>query len=229
MRQHFASAVETRWEAWRRKAAGTFEAREAGLEWIDTTPLVILSQQDNERLALMIVDRRRLQEAWLANLPSHVQTASLALTDSFGRLVVGANGAIGDGGVLRAASVTRLPWNVHAAPLVTRTSISSGASLMLGAIGIMALVAVAAGYAIMRAASREVRVARLQSDFVAAVSHEFRTPLTSIRQLSELLARDRVSTPARRQEFLDVIVGESDRLQRLVENLLDFGKLERAG
>jgi signal transduction histidine kinase len=58
------------------------------------------------------------------------------------------------------------------------------------------------------------------------LSHEFRTPLTTIRQLSELLARSRVSTDDRKQQFHDAILSESERLQRLVESLLDFGRIE---
>jgi signal transduction histidine kinase len=87
-------------------------------------------------------------------------------------------------------------------------------------------VVVTSGHVVIRAVSREMRVARLKSDFVAAVSHEFRTPLTTIRQLSELLARSRVSTDDRKQQFYDAILSESERLQRLVENLLDFGRIE---
>ena len=68
---------------------------------------------------------------------------------------------------------------------------------------------------------------RPKSDFVATVSHEFRSPLTGIRQLGELLARGRVPSEERRQEYGDErITRESDRLSRLVENLLDFARME---
>jgi signal transduction histidine kinase len=68
-------------------------------------------------------------------------------------------------------------------------------------------------------------LARLQADFVSAVSHEFRTPLAAMRQLSELLAAGRVPT-GRRQQYYESLAGESRRLQRLVENLLNFGRLQ---
>jgi len=90
----------------------------------------------------------------------------------------------------------------------------------------MAVLLVAAGYFIHRAVLREVRVARLQSDFVASVSHEFRTPLTTVRQLSEMLVRGRVSSDERRQQFYETLLRESERLQRLVEGLLNFGRME---
>ena len=97
---------------------------------------------------------------------------------------------------------------------------------MLAGIAMMALLLLAGGYFINRAVLREVRVARLQSDFVAAVSHEFRTPLTTLRQLSEMLARGRVSNDERRQQFYETLLRESERLHRLVEGLLNFGRME---
>jgi signal transduction histidine kinase len=66
----------------------------------------------------------------------------------------------------------------------------------------------------------------MQSDFVSAVSHEFRSPLTSIRQLSEILALGRVPSEDRRQVYYDTLVRETARLQRLVESLLNFGRME---
>jgi signal transduction histidine kinase len=73
---------------------------------------------------------------------------------------------------------------------------------------------------------KEIEIARLKSDFVSTVSHEFRSPLTGIRQLGELLMRGRVSSEERRQEYYECITRESDRLSRLVENLLDFSRME---
>jgi signal transduction histidine kinase len=81
-------------------------------------------------------------------------------------------------------------------------------------------------YFIARAVTRELEVARLQSDFVSAVSHEFRTPLASLRQLSELLVDGRVPSEKRRQEYYEGLRRESERLYRLVESLLDFGRME---
>ena len=80
---------------------------------------------------------------------------------------------------------------------------------MLAALAGMTIVVIAGGYFITRAIAREVTVARLQSDFVSAVSHEFRTPLTTIRHLSELLVGGRVSSEARRQEFYDTMLARA--------------------
>ncbi len=82
------------------------------------------------------------------------------------------------------------------------------------------------GYLAIRSTAKELKLARLKSDFVATVSHEFRTPLTSIRYMAELLQRGRVPQAERRQKYYETITGESERLSRLVENLLDFSKIE---
>jgi signal transduction histidine kinase len=74
--------------------------------------------------------------------------------------------------------------------------------------------------------SREFEVARVQSDFVAAVSHEFRSPLTSMRHMIELLATGRVPDEEARDRFYDVLEREANRLQRLIEQLLDFRRLD---
>jgi signal transduction histidine kinase len=81
-------------------------------------------------------------------------------------------------------------------------------------------------YFVARAIRREAAVARLQSDFVATVSHEFRSPLTTVRQLAEMLEMGQVPSEARRQKYYQVLADEARRLQRLVETLLNFGKME---
>jgi len=130
---------------------------------------------------------------------------------------------------VRTPLETGLPWTLVLAITDTsvfdsdlafrRTLIVSGiAILLIGFIGSIFLMA--------RALAREMEAARLKSDFVAAVSHEFRTPLTSLRQFTELLVTDRMSNDADRQSCYRVLQHESGRLHRLVENLLDFAKME---
>jgi two-component system phosphate regulon sensor histidine kinase PhoR len=90
----------------------------------------------------------------------------------------------------------------------------------------MVLFLLAGTYFIARAIRREMEVSRMQSDFVSAVSHEFRSPLTSMRQLSEILALGRVPNEDRRRLYYETLVRETVRLQRLVEALLNFGRME---
>lgn len=67
---------------------------------------------------------------------------------------------------------------------------------------------------------------RLKDDFMSSVTHELRTPLTSIRALAELMRDDADMAPAQRQHFTAIIVAETERLSRLVNQVLDLAKIE---
>jgi len=67
---------------------------------------------------------------------------------------------------------------------------------------------------------------RLKDDFVSTISHELRTPLTSIRSFSEILHDNPDLEPEKRREFLAIIVKESERLTRLINQVLDLSKIE---
>jgi signal transduction histidine kinase/tetratricopeptide (TPR) repeat protein len=82
------------------------------------------------------------------------------------------------------------------------------------------------GFLAIKSTARELELARLKSDFVSTVSHEFRTPLTSIRYLAEMLQRGRVQGEDKKQQYYETITTESERLSRLIENILDFSKVE---
>ena len=85
---------------------------------------------------------------------------------------------------------TGLPWSLHVAVDESGSASSvadSRRNLFVAGFGLMALGVSAASYFVFRAVNRELGVARLQSDFVAAVSHEFRTPLTAMCHLTEML------------------------------------------
>jgi signal transduction histidine kinase len=74
---------------------------------------------------------------------------------------------------------------------------------------------------------RELRIAELRSQFVSSVSHELKTPLTGIRMLAETLQMPGMADSQMHAEYLDTIVGETERLTRLLNNVLDFSKIER--
>jgi signal transduction histidine kinase len=74
---------------------------------------------------------------------------------------------------------------------------------------------------------RQLTLARQKTDFVSNVSHELKSPLTSIRMFAELLAEGRVADPGKRQSYLNIITAESARLTRLINNVLDFSRIER--
>jgi two-component system, OmpR family, phosphate regulon sensor histidine kinase PhoR len=150
-----------------------------------------------------------------------------AAADSDGRIIAGHKDAAGRAAV-RAAVENQLPWTLYftGTTKLGESAMLARQRLLLLGILVMVLFLVSGTYFIARAIRREMEVSRLQSDFVAAVSHEFRTPLTSVRQLSEILALGRVPTDDRRQVYYETLVGETGRLQRLVETLLNFGRME---
>ena len=77
------------------------------------------------------------------------------------------------------------------------------------------------------AAYREQQLRKLKEDFIGNVSHELKTPISLIRMFSEMLVTGRVKSEGARNEYHQVIFNESDRMSRLVNNLLDFANLER--
>jgi two-component system phosphate regulon sensor histidine kinase PhoR len=93
---------------------------------------------------------------------------------------------------------------------------------------ILTLVAttVAGSAATLIVVQREARVARLQTDFVNKVSHDLRTPLTSIRMFVETLQMGRLPDEARQAEALEIIAEETARLSTLINRLLDWARME---
>jgi two-component system, OmpR family, phosphate regulon sensor histidine kinase PhoR len=120
---------------------------------------------------------------------------------------------------------TGLPWTIAVAYDPTNSLAATRSPLVLILLTVMFAFLAAGTYFIARAIRREMEIARLQSDFVAAVSHEFRSPLTTIRSLSEMLHAGR-TIDQNVPQYYQTLVSESSRLQRLVETLLNFGRME---
>jgi len=100
--------------------------------------------------------------------------------------------------------------------------------LTLGLLILVLVVAIGVGgWLIANELNRQLTLARQKTDFVSNVSHELKTPLTSIRMFSELLAEGRVNDPAKQRSYLHIITAETARLTRLINNVLDFSRLER--
>jgi signal transduction histidine kinase len=86
---------------------------------------------------------------------------------------------------------------------------------------------VGGGMLVLRSAYAEVRLAQQKTTFVANVSHELKTPLTSIRMFAEMLKDGRLHDGQKRAHYLDIMVSETERLTRLINNVLDFSRMER--
>ncbi len=77
-----------------------------------------------------------------------------------------------------------------------------------------------------RAVAQDLELAKMKSDFVSTISHEFKSPLTSIRQLAEMLQAGRVPSEEHRHRYYDILVEQSERLSLLIGNILDFARIE---
>ena len=190
--------------------------------WADGQPFFLMWRGVAGRRAVLVTR----PDSVLKPALSHTDVSWAAL-DSEGRVVAGAKSGRGHAAV-RTTAETHLPWTLYftAAPGSREAGMVARQRFLTLVTAVMVLFLIAGAYFIARAIRRDLEVSRMQSDFVSAVSHEFRSPLTSIRQLSELLAEGRVPGQDRRQVYYDTLVRETTRLQRLVEALLNFGRME---
>ena len=121
-------------------------------------------------------------------------------------------------------------WEV-AAYLVNPAALTQAArtaELTLGLLIAVLVLAIGVGsWLIVSSLNSELKLARQKTDFVSNVSHELKTPLTSIRMFSELLAENRVADEVKRRSYLQIITAEASRLTRLINNVLDFSRMER--
>ena len=105
---------------------------------------------------------------------------------------------------------------------------SSSSYMFVVLIAIIMFVALAGGFfAVYRSTKSQILLANKRQDFVSAVSHELKTPLTAIRMYAELLQNSWVANETKRQKYYALIVNETERLSRLIQNVLNLSKLER--
>lgn len=99
--------------------------------------------------------------------------------------------------------------------------------LSLILVGIFMAAIISGGVFLTRMTLKNIRDAQEKTSFVSSVSHELKTPLTTIRMYAELLLSGRIRDALKKETYLSVIMTESERLTRLINNVLDFGKLEQ--
>jgi signal transduction histidine kinase len=219
---------------------------EAAIEWLDHG--MVRATGGSQRFVVIQTDRRRpsamlLSTVWLAE---HVwpRTVASTLTRGFDVTLTASDGrplfatratrteeATSGVSIARMLDRSQTPWRVTVTPrdpAALAADVSRRQTVYLIMLGLVVALLGSGSYLTLRVVRREIEIARLESDFVSTVSHEFRSPLTGIRQLGELLARGRVPSEARRQQYYEHIVRESDRLTRLVENVLDFARMDRS-
>ncbi len=111
------------------------------------------------------------------------------------------------------------PWH-FVTFLTSRRGIYFYMFLLIGGILIFGLILT------IRTVNHELELAKMKSDFVSTVSHEFKSPLTSIRQLAEMLQTGRVPSEESRRKYYDTLLEQSERLSLLTENVLNFARME---
>lgn len=152
------------------------------------------------------------------------------MVDESSRIVFGPNLSRGSFTLGRRFETTLYKWQVNVT-LVSAAELTAAVarrrSLEMALVGTSWLVVLVGLTVVLVAAARERKLSNLKSDFVANVSHELKTPLSLVRMFGELLQSGRVENDEKRQQYLQIIVSESERLGSLIENVLDFAKVER--
>lgn len=121
------------------------------------------------------------------------------------------------------------PFDALDARLALRPVPGFGGSTWIVVLATLLVVAVAVGLlALYRMVSVAIGFAERRSNFVAAVTHELKTPLTAIRMYAEMLRDGIVPSEGKRDEYHRHITAESERLSRLIDNVLEFSRLERS-
>jgi len=179
--------------------------------------------------------RQRLFPEILANLKLS-ETMSLAVLNQRGDFVIGAKNLVAPPIAVQTLAPPFNFWQV-AIYLNEKTPPARWnfrTSLGYWLISLLLLSILSGAYFFIRRAQHEANLSRLKSTFVSNVSHELRTPLTSIKMMAELMEMQLAGNSAaagnnraRTQQHLGIIRRECDRLSRLIENVLNFARIER--
>ena len=226
-----AEAVVWLWE--NRESIGNMDQKITGRRTLNLygRAITVLWQKSKDEIAAAVAGPLYQKSQWLDPLFKRdvFNSISVSLYDSDGTQIYGKKQPADIPSTFRAALVSGLPWDiklVNANLEADQSQFAQRRRLMMAGLGILALLVIAVSYLISRAVSRELAAARLQADFVSAVSHEFRTPLTSMRQFTEMLNEDDSLPAEKRRVFYQAQARATNRLSRLVESLLDFGRME---
>jgi signal transduction histidine kinase len=189
---------------------------------------------DAERLVLQRTSVRGLRQGVVVNVK---QLGAWLIAQALGSDGLAAHAQVSFSTPLEAATgsdgdfVYRHRFADPFADLTARLALAAlpgvgSAGWVYGLSAALVLAALLGLVALYRMVSVAVAFAERRSDFVAAVSHELKTPLTAIRMYGEMLRDGIVASDAKRQEYYRHITAESERLSRLINNVLEFARLE---
>jgi len=200
------------------RAAASLVLREGEVRWIRGT----------RGLWAVFLERGAIRVEPVEPVPSHLVARRLDELARVGGLTFVLNGPAPEGAVEADVAGGALRIAAGLADPAKLEALTSSRRAIFGGLVVLLFAAMVAGLvASLKAAQREMRLARLKSEFISGVSHELRTPLTSIRIFADLL-----STPGpaeKREEHATLLKREAERLSGLVERVLDFARLEKGG
>jgi len=199
--------------------------------WRDETGTIVGAELDRARLMMDIVDRLPETNPFEPTLPN----ARIALVNSTGTILYQWGGYEPGEGESSQASVTLSAplsaWRLeYFAPSdLVGTGFGRGVLFnVLSGLLVLAVAMVVMAVYFYRESAREMREAAQRVSFVNQVSHELKTPLTSIRMYAEMLDEQLDEAVEKPRKYLDVIVSESQRLSRLIGNVLTFSRKQRS-
>jgi signal transduction histidine kinase len=226
-----SATVDWLWQRWLAEEGGSPALAESMNHSADGHDFTMLASREGDQAVVLVSGPEFVQSRWLARTEPILESqgVEIRLRDSSGNILQSTLPLSQSPLSLRLAADTGLPWTVE----VSNGDAAAGSSqfgsrrrLLLSGLGLVIVLVLASSYYLMRGISRELAAARLKSDFVSAVSHEFRTPLATMRHLTEILADGRVESEDRRINYYGAQMRATGRLSRLVERLLDFGRME---
>ncbi len=197
--------------------------------------LLYWQQAEEGNIVGCLVDSREVRERIIGTLPGIYSTVRiLTVLDELGHPVIVPPGHEDRDWrrpfVAEEISEMLPRWEI-AAYLTDPNIISSRAQVATSVMWILILFLfvsiVGGGVLVVRSTYAEMRLAQQKTTFVANVSHELKTPLTSIRMFAEMLRDGRQPDREKQKQYLDIMTSETERLTRLVNNVLDFSRMER--
>jgi signal transduction histidine kinase len=201
----------------------------------DKLSLLFWKRQPSGRIIGCVLDDAAAKARLLGRLPALFSPARiLTVLDENGRpLATPESGTRRDWRrplVAREVSEILPRWEAAAYPAdpgAVASQARATRSLMAALIGGLFVLIAASGTVILHTLRSEMVLARQKQTFVTNVSHELKTPLTSIRMFSEMLKEGRQPDAEKQRTYLGLMVSETERLTRLINNVLDFSKMEK--
>ncbi len=199
---------------------------------IITTPIPDENKNDAQGILGVKINNDYLENDILNTIIKVIHSgerANCTISNLTGRIVYGKKSQPEEIPIITAFFENNFPpWRIEAYRVETKVAGLTGLhkSFYFWTILTLMLILSFGVVLIVRTVVHEMEVLKIKSDFVSSVSHEFKTPLTSIKTLTERLMAGKVKDKARMNRYFSVISQDTDKLTRLVGNILDFAKIE---